>query len=123
MFKVPAVKDAISFTACVSVGVSLGRVGASSPKPLTLVGTATWLPVLSARVSSRRHGTRMGKLAKRQGRWVVGARDALRASASYPQTFCRMVAHLEGEQRDRRVRHNAVNREPVETILVDSESD
>ena len=96
-------KAALLATEAVQVFFSLGRVGASSVKPMQLYGTAPWMTVLASRISARPMLRGRRGLASRRGNWVVGDRSALTASAEYPLLFCRMVAVLQREEQQRRL--------------------
>ena len=76
--------------------------GGTSVKPLKLVGTASWLGLLEARINARPMAPGRVRLTDRVGRWVVGRREELSESASYPLVFCRMVACLQLEEQERR---------------------
>ena len=71
--------------------VELGRAGATSPKPLVLVGTAPWLPAIERSVKRRPMVETPEPVVKTSGRWISGDREALAKSAVYPQIFTDMV--------------------------------
>ena len=72
LFHHPALAAAIRRSGGRRYKVELGRAGAASAKPLSLVGTAPWLPALECKIKRRPMVANPIPVAERTGRWVSG---------------------------------------------------
>ena len=75
------------------VSFQMNKFGAPSAKPTTLVGNCPWIHKIKEAATQTVFQTPVQKLARvdEAGR-VTGKRDALQASAAYPQGFCNLIA-------------------------------
>ena len=99
LFHHPSMVTAMQVTQAVSVRVKLGHFGATSAKPLQLVGTAPWLGTLAG-ISRRQQPVNPAwdslVYHSDDGR-VTGIHDLLKDSACYPPAFCDVVSKLHAD--------------------------
>ena len=81
----PDMRRAVACTGASSVSVELGRVGASSTKPLRLTGTAAWLNGVATQIKRRGRLQQPMALVERKGKWLNGVGKLLKDSAAYPE--------------------------------------
>ncbi len=118
-------KEVLRNTTYCQAAVELGRVGASSVKPLSLRGNAPWLTSLALEVRRRPRDHNLRPLTARRGRWVMGRHRHLRNSAAYPEAFCEIVARKHAVSTAERLVAQRRRESEVEivqdTIVVDSD--
>ena len=92
LYRHPILAAAIERTGGRRHFMELGRAGATSPKPLVLVGTAPWMSSLSRQIKRRPMVKERVPVVETSGRWVNGKGKALAKSAIYPPMFTDIVA-------------------------------
>ena len=119
LFDYSPMRSALDETTALHVALNLGQAGATSQKPLTLWGTAPWLRSLAGTIRRRPMLSTTRPLTDRRGGTVNGRKAALSASASYPRTFCCIVARLHAAS----IGHVVVEDVSPASVVVEIDSD
>lgn len=102
LFEFAPVAAALSATSAQRYAVCLGSFGGETWKPLALVGTVPWLPLLVAHQQFLRarniFPAPRESLAHHENGRVTGRGRELQLSQVYPPEFCRACAYLLAQQ-------------------------
>mmetsp|Transcript_155014 Transcript_155014/g.269612 ORF Transcript_155014/g.269612 Transcript_155014/m.269612 type:complete len:298 (-) Transcript_155014:52-945(-) len=120
LFEWPPIATALLHGHARRISFSLAKFGAASLKPLQLYSNVPWLYTLEAIAGATSIPSSLVSLASSSagGSWT-GNKSAMAESATYPPTFCTVIAKLQHslkqeEASSERLRnYSVVNREPL----------